>query len=258
MWTFNNFFFLLSVCLFSLKRSSVMNLLKATSQTNCLFLLQYRRRYIENTSGISLYLGCCLTKFEGEALVLLSHLAVITNALGRWLISHHELMNNVTRLLIKRMNSDDVLLEKSSVEAGPALLHKSSLHVQTVAWPSSMHFSAPCIQQARNKTTEKPAWLICKLRVMAAIICHRISHSNIWPTTNLNSSFPAALLRSFFLFCCLASTQMLFYTTFETFVKTKNDAGGGISSPHGHWFHAKAQRRSILNTFQMTPGKVKA
>ena len=192
------FFFLLSVCLFSLKRSSVMNLLKATSQTNCLFLLQYRRRYIENTSGISLYLGCCLTKFEGEALVLLSHLAVITNALGRWLINHHELMNSVTRLLIKSMNSfDDVLLEKSSVEA--ALLHKSSLHVQTVAWPSSMHFSAPCIQQARNKTTEKPAWLICKLRVMAAIICHRISHSNIWPTTNLNSqaSRPPSLL-SFF------------------------------------------------------------
>ena len=91
------------------------------------------------------------------ALVLLSHLAVITNALGRWLINHHELMNSlVTRLLIKSMNSfDDVLLEKSSVEA--ALLHKSSLHVQTVAWPSSMHFSAPCIQQARNKTTEKPA-----------------------------------------------------------------------------------------------------
>ena len=34
-------------------------------------------------------------------------------------------------------------------------LHKSSLHVHTVASPSSMHFSAPCIQQARNKTTAK-------------------------------------------------------------------------------------------------------
>lgn len=185
-----------------------MNLLKATSQTNCLFLLQYRRRYIENTSGISLYLGCCLTKFEGEALVLLSHLAVITNALGRWLINHHELMNSVTRLLIKSMNSfDDVLLEKSSVEA--ALLHKSSLHVQTVAWPSSMHFSAPCIQQARNKTTEKPAWLICKLRVMAAIICHRISHSNIWPTTNLNSQASRPSLLSFFPLHKCCSTLLL-------------------------------------------------
>lgn len=162
------FFFLLSVCLFSLKRSSVMNLLKATSQTNCLFLLQYRRRYIENTSGISLYLGCCLTKFEGEALVLLSHLAVITNALGRWLINHHELMNSVTRLLIKSMNSfDDVLLEKSSVEA--ALLHKSSLHVQTVAWPSSMHFSAPCIQQARNKTTPSTTCLMQPLLLIKSL-----------------------------------------------------------------------------------------
>lgn len=230
-----------------------MNLLKATSQTNCLFFRREVHYWPMIITCVLFKIGCGLD--IEAALVLLSHLAVITNALGRWLISHHELMNNVTRLLIKRMNSDDVLLEKSSVEAGPALLHKSSLHVQTVAWPSSMHFSAPCIQQARNKTTEKPAWLICKLRVMAAIICHRISHSNIWPTTNLNSSFPAALLRSFFLFCCLASTQMLFYTTFETFVKTKNDAEGGISSPHGHWFHAKAQRRSILNTFQMTPRK---
>ena len=32
-------------------------------------------------------------------------------------------------------------------------LHKSSLHVHTVASPSCMHFSAPCIQQARNRTT---------------------------------------------------------------------------------------------------------
>ena len=177
-----------------------MNLLKATSQTNCLFFRREVHYWPMIITCVLFKIGFCGLDIEA-ALVLLSHLAVITNALGRWLISHHELMNNVTRLLIKRMNSDDVLLEKSSVEAGPALLHKSSLHVQTVAWPSSMHFSAPCIQQARNKTTEKPAWLICKLRVMAAIICHRISHSNIWPTTNLNSSFPAALLRSFFLFC---------------------------------------------------------
>ena len=34
-------------------------------------------------------------------------------------------------------------------------LHKSALHVHTVASPSSMHFSAPCIQQARNRTTER-------------------------------------------------------------------------------------------------------
>ena len=66
---------------------------------------------------------------------------------------NHELMNSVTRLLIKSMNSFDVVLQSG----GAARLHKSSLHVQTVAWPSSMHFSAPCIQQARNKTTEKPA-----------------------------------------------------------------------------------------------------
>jgi len=140
-----------------------MNLLKATSQTNCLFLL---------TSKILPFrciLGCCLTLAKFEALVLLSHLAVITNALGRWLINHHELMNSlVTRLLIKSMNSfDDVLLEKSSVEA--ALLHKSSLHVQTVAWPSSMHFSAPCIQQARNKTTPSTTCLMQPLLLIKSL-----------------------------------------------------------------------------------------
>ena len=134
-------------------------------------------------------------------------------------------MNSVTRLLIKSMNS--LVLQSG----GAARLHKSSLHVQTVAWPSSMHFSAPCIQQARNKTTEKPAWLICKLRVMAAIICHTregISHSNIWPTTNLNlAAFQLGKKRASY---------------WKLFVKTKK-AGGGISrSPHGHWFHAKAQR----------------
>ena len=39
--------------------------------------------------------------------------------------------------------------------AGLAELHKSALHVHTVASPSSMHFSEPCIQQARNRTTER-------------------------------------------------------------------------------------------------------
>ena len=34
-------------------------------------------------------------------------------------------------------------------------LHKSSWQVHTVASPSCMHFSAPCIQQALSRTTAK-------------------------------------------------------------------------------------------------------
>ena len=36
-----------------------------------------------------------------------------------------------------------------------AELHRSSLHVQTVASPSTRHLSVACIQQALNNTTER-------------------------------------------------------------------------------------------------------
>merc|ERR1712226_776550 len=48
-------------------------------------------------------------------------------------------------------------------------LHKSSLHVHTVASPSCMHFSAPCIQQARNRTTPFTTCLMQPLLLMRSL-----------------------------------------------------------------------------------------
>lgn len=50
-----------------------------------------------------------------------------------------------------------------------AELHKSPLHVHTVASPSSMHFSAPCIQQARNRTTPLTTCLMQPLLLIRSL-----------------------------------------------------------------------------------------
>lgn len=74
---------------------------------------------------------------------------------------HHDETRNTVNMIASSVQCCRCLLLTA---AGGAELHKSSLHVHTVASPSSMHFSAPCIQQARNRTTEKSTWLICKLQ----------------------------------------------------------------------------------------------
>jgi len=53
--------------------------------------------------------------------------------------------------------------------AGLAELHKSALHVHTVASPSSMHFSEPCIQQARNRTTPLTTCLMHPLLLIRSV-----------------------------------------------------------------------------------------
>ena len=78
--------------------------------------------------------------------------------------------------------------------AGLAELHKSALHVHTVASPSSMHFSEPCIQQARNRTTERKIDVINMQTSPAFVIttsplpmfplffpCTMAVLSNFWP-----------------------------------------------------------------------------
>ena len=61
---------------------------------------------------------------------------------------------NRSRNAVEMSRSAVVLRRPLSCGLG-AELHRSLLQVQKVASPSSKHFSAACIQQARNNTSEK-------------------------------------------------------------------------------------------------------